>query len=382
MSNYKRFVTYLFQYEKNEKKQNCGFAKVEQRQNQCRMEFHIKNCPGQLSEIEVYLFVRKESYLPQIVIGKLAVKNHSADGVFRFDGVSVGGTMYQFSQIRGIVIPLQDDFFIASQWDDEKTDWTRLRPERKDIKKEPEERQQEKMQEPVLAKEQSVKMADIRVFPQESITKRTADVQKDTKVISNVERLMEQEILKWEQKDEEEIKTEENITPDSAVINSDKHKVKESETGSEQAKEEGIASEETDYGEDALKIQSASAAAVNNPGMENCWHALKKNHREIYPFSGDTDVRAIRFDIKDFKQLPKQYWFMRNNSFLLHGYFNYGALLLGYIQSENRWFLGVPGVFQNQERVMASIFSFTEFRTQEQCIQKTGEFGYWYRYLN
>ena len=93
-------------------------------------------------------------------------------------------------------------------------------------------------------------------------------------------------------------------------------------------------------------------------------------------------MRAIRFDIKDFKQLPKQYWFMRNNSFLLHGYFNYGALLLGYIQSENRWFLGVPVVFQNQERVMASIFSFTEFRTQEQCIQKTGEFGYWYRYLN
>ncbi|MCU6763754.1 Uncharacterised protein [uncultured Roseburia sp.] len=377
MSNYKRFITYLFQYEKNEKKLNCGFAKVEQRQNQCRMEFHIKNCPGQINEIQVCLFVRKEGYLPQISIGKLPVKNHSADGVFRFDGAAVGGTMYQFSQIRGIIIPLQDDFLIASQWDDEKTDWNRLRPEKKENVEETKER-------PQITAAQAEEPDNIRVFPGQNTQEETTEVQNDKKVISNVERLMEQEILKSEQKDEKEIKAEEHDSLEQKVIPIE-------QSGSEQEgmgddadliMEEQIEKEESITGEEELKIQSAGAAAVKNAGMENCWNALKKTHREIYPFSGDTDVRAIRFDIKDFKQLPKQYWFMRNNSFLLHGYFNYGALLLGYIQSENRWFLGVPGVFQNQERVMASIFSFTEFRTQEQCIQKTGEFGYWYRYLN
>ena len=41
MSNYKRFIMYLFQYENGSKEANCGFAKVECRQNKGRMQLHI-----------------------------------------------------------------------------------------------------------------------------------------------------------------------------------------------------------------------------------------------------------------------------------------------------------------------------------------------------
>ena len=71
------------------------------------------------------------------------------------------------------------------------------------------------------------------------------------------------------------------------------------------------------------------------------------------------------------------------NSFLLHGYYNYQMLLFGYMQGEaKQWFLGIPGVFSNQEQLLAGIFGFPEFRTKQVTRQKTGEFGYWYRYLD
>lgn len=37
-------------------------------------------------------------------------------------------------------------------------------------------------------------------------------------------------------------------------------------------------------------------------------------------------------------------------------------VLFGYMEAEQRqWFLGVPGVFSNQEQLMAGIFGFPEF---------------------
>ena len=82
---------------------------------------------------------------------------------------------------------------------------------------------------------------------------------------------------------------------------------------------------------------------------------------------------------KDIRELPKKYWYLGNNSFLLHGFFNYRYLVIGKIEedTQNRWFLGVPGIYQNQERVMAIIFGFPEFMPE----QVENRFGCWYRFF-
>ena len=322
MSNYKRFITYLFQYDKNDKLGNCGFAKVEQRQNQCRMELHISKCPGQLREIEVCLFARKGEKLPRIILGKLPVRGQRADGVFRFDTEAVAGGNYSFSQICGIVLLSAQGCLIASQWDDEAIDWGNL----------------------CLESEEEMSLETDR----------------------------ETELLKKAAESETMVSPEAPAADQAPILSEEP--VIEEQTIEDQTVEEA-----------PMHMQSASAWATENvgcPELAGCWADFRRDHVEICPFAGDCKVSAIRFDLRDFKRLPKQFWFIRSNSFLLHGYFNYGALLFGYFREEDRWFLGIPGIFQNQERVMASLFGFTEFRTQEPCRQKTGEFGYWYRYLN
>lgn len=42
---------------------------------------------------------------------------------------------------------------------------------------------------------------------------------------------------------------------------------------------------------------------------------------------------------------------------------------------ESTWFIGVPGIYQAQERVMATIFGFPEFMPEP----VENQFGYWYR---
>ncbi len=114
------------------------------------------------------------------------------------------------------------------------------------------------------------------------------------------------------------------------------------------------------------------------------WRFILENYPVMTPFAGDEHTRCVRMELKDLRQLPKQFWYLGNNSFLLHGFFNYRYFILGMTEEfgVRKWFVGVPGVFQNPERVMAALFGFPEFRSEKPSPINTGEFGYWYRYLN
>ena len=115
---------------------------------------------------------------------------------------------------------------------------------------------------------------------------------------------------------------------------------------------------------------------------EKQWECFCAAHPLCCPFDEDGNVYAVKLQMQDFKILPKEYQYLANNSFLLHGYFNYKMVLFGYMEAEQRqWFLGVPGVLSNQEQLMAGIFGCPEFRTKQMTRQKTGESGYWYRFI-
>lgn len=61
MAKYQRFVAYVYEYQKGKKGNNCGFIKVEAREQVCLMEVHLR-CPGLIAGMEctVYGFVRRK----------------------------------------------------------------------------------------------------------------------------------------------------------------------------------------------------------------------------------------------------------------------------------------------------------------------------------
>ena len=115
------------------------------------------------------------------------------------------------------------------------------------------------------------------------------------------------------------------------------------------------------------------------------WEELCREHKPAALFE-EWDTQCIQLELKDLQSLPKKYWYLGNNSFLLHGFFNYRYLVLGRT-AEERWFLGVPGVYQRQERVMAAIFGFPEFFAAGPGVsagkaeEPVNHFGCWVRYI-
>ncbi|HIW82844.1 MAG TPA: hypothetical protein H9873_00755 [Candidatus Dorea gallistercoris] len=95
--------------------------------------------------------------------------------------------------------------------------------------------------------------------------------------------------------------------------------------------------------------------------------------------------RARKIQRKDLAQLPRCEWKLSNNSFLLHGYYNYRHLAL--IEEGDIWKLGVPGVYHEKEANAAGAFGFGEFIPVRELGDNTvpeewddqENFGYWCR---
>ena len=114
--------------------------------------------------------------------------------------------------------------------------------------------------------------------------------------------------------------------------------------------------------------------------MEDIW---KNIARTKAPVQINNEVSAIQIELNDLRELPKQYWYLGNNSFLLHGFFNYRHLLFGRLP-DGKWFIGVPGIYARQERVMASVFGFRGFMhigEEETVTPREKQQGVWYHIL-
>ena len=111
------------------------------------------------------------------------------------------------------------------------------------------------------------------------------------------------------------------------------------------------------------------------------WQEMRKEYPKIQPFDydGGSEVLAIRPD--DIGKLPRECWIYGNNSFLLHGYYNYRYLILVRLEQESgpvRYLLGVPGHYYSNEKYMANMFGFPSFVLAKKQPPNDDRFGYWY----
>ena len=93
---------------------------------------------------------------------------------------------------------------------------------------------------------------------------------------------------------------------------------------------------------------------------------------------------CCRMTLKDIEHLPEEFLKLKENHFLLHGYYEYHHLLFVKLASRygERYAIGVPGEFCYRNQYMAENFGFYDFAPLEPGRRRGGSFGYWYTYLN
>lgn len=125
--------------------------------------------------------------------------------------------------------------------------------------------------------------------------------------------------------------------------------------------------------EQAQKPLMADALVIEGL-KEDKWEQILDTYENIHPY-GDGRV-CVKLEPKDFIIMSGKYQHLVNNSFLLHGFYNYRHVILE--KEGETYYLGVPGVFYEREKMVALMFGFEAFEC-ESGHPKAGEFGYYLR---
>ena len=110
--------------------------------------------------------------------------------------------------------------------------------------------------------------------------------------------------------------------------------------------------------------------------LEDKWMQICAIYPHIHPFHDKREYLSI--SPADFVLFSAASYKMINNSFLLHGYYNYHHLILTRVEQkgEYRYYIGVPGSYFEKEKQVAIMFGFESFECGEEPAQ-VGDFGYY-----
>lgn len=115
--------------------------------------------------------------------------------------------------------------------------------------------------------------------------------------------------------------------------------------------------------------------------LDDKWEQLCRMYPVVHPY--EDERKYISIQPKDFVVMTGDYQHLANNSFLLHGFYNYRHIVLGREPADDgkgcgKFYLGVPGVYYEREKMVALMFGFEAF---ECCGGKAepGKFGYYLR---
>lgn len=118
---------------------------------------------------------------------------------------------------------------------------------------------------------------------------------------------------------------------------------------------------------------------------ETLWGRLRVTYPKVTAFECADGCEILVIKPQDIGLLPRENWVYGNNSFLLHGYYNYRYLILARLGKPGeggRYILGVPGHYGNNEKYMAAMFGFDRFVRSTRQPPRDSRFGYWYTDLN
>ena len=130
---------------------------------------------------------------------------------------------------------------------------------------------------------------------------------------------------------------------------------------------------------EALSVEvkeSRRKEGMTLPLQEDKWKQLSSLYPHIAPFQDDREYLSI--GPGDFVIFTQKYYRLVNNSFLLHGFYNYKHLILTRMEKRNEivYYIGVPGNFYDREKQVAVMFGFESFECREEPADN-GDYGYY-----
>ena len=426
MADYQRILSYLYRYEKAEKKECFGFVKAEQKSGSLKLTIQIDDERLlQGMELKLCFYERQGESWQVWQLDTLITQEHKEEIHLTYPAAMLPAG-FRIKGQSGVLLYYQDAFYYGSVWIGEEIPAETLEPLRwhkiVNSAKDKSQMQENKSGKDIAGKISEKQTETEKIIPDKVSEKQKVSTRNITDEMLQEQQESEENILEekgqintesFEEKDFqkraenkiENIKSEENL-PDSEndIAHSNNTnieesvKIKEFSEDSIESKNKSELELKSELKTDAemeskseLKIDSEiepqikieaetepeATSVVDN--FEKMWiNAMKKNPSVDNIFN-TAFYEGCRISTADLAQFGEEASVLKSNQFLLKGYGRYHHILAGKVRyaGEERYCIGVPGIYENREKYMAEIYQFPVFLSLTENRMKTGSFGYW-----
>lgn len=424
MSAYHRLISYIYAYEGGIKGKNTGFAKLETRGTSCRIQVSVRRVFAGGSPIGVYLLAGQE----EIRIGTLFVRG--GNGEFRavVNCENIEGSGCNMEECCGLTLHETDSAWRAytTIWEDavahaaevELADVTAEKVREQEAEKEEATR---KLAENVSGEVNSGSVGKEKLDEASELTRSGERESQDTSTEtekkeavninemdfgisqpqpekledSNLEIFEDTETMEAvpdisetsDQQEAEVVQEAQTETPQESSQESTQEVQTETpkESFQESYQEAQTEARRKDSQNQKQPQPDSSKESPKEDPAETLWDRLRVTYPKVTAFECADGCEILVIKPQDIGLLPRENWVYGNNSFLLHGYYNYRYLILarlGKPGERGRYILGVPGHYGNNEKYMAAMFGFDRFVRSTRQPPRDSRFGYWYTDLN
>lgn len=289
--NYKRLVSYIYIYEQEVKGSNIGFAKLDSREDICKLAVNVKVPEGmQQGSYSIFLVRREGKVMEGVKVGIARVINGNIEFRKELKSSDILNTGYSIDDIDGILLTNEavKNHVMFSEWADKPIDFAGFV-------------EFGQVNHPVIEL--------MRDYIKENDNSQNT-VKENTKSMGNI-----------------------------------------NETNAE-----------------TVEIKMATKP------KDIVWEEFLKRGEKT-EVQGRTELECVRIKPCDIAALPKKYWILGSNSFVLHAYYNYRYLIMCHNDIE-KYMLLVPGIYTLNEKTAAAMFGFLEF-LEIGVNDKNDKWGYW-----
>ena len=379
MANYRRLISYIYAYEGETKGRNIGFVKLESRNGQCRLSISVKKVYVGGSDLGVYLL----SPGKEIGLGTIFIRGGAGEFRATVPVENVADSGMGMGACYGLSIHEPADSWRSYRtiWEDAVTHVAQVE----------------------LAEasgEKRMKREEIHREAEKIAARLDQEIQENVKEDKTGEREpfyslqpVEPEQIEVVERQEEEPMTESPKVRELLPETDEAGEAPEEQVPREDSQKPAVGPEtehiqtETAESEELIledprileQLEEEEKSAMK-PG--ELWESFRKRWPKIQAFDCAGGCEILTIKPQDIGLMPREIWTYGNNSFLLHGYYNYRYLILAKVnipgREKSRYILGVPGNYYSNEKYMASMFGFPHFVLAKGQSTPEGRFGYWY----
>ena len=365
MGEYRRFVSYLYEYRNEKKEKIAGAVRVDCRgvRTQIRVDVRESRSPGQA--------VLLGYGVPEQPLG-MVLRNAGAGGESYMWRQESGQP--EFAVYSGLEIRYEDSAFcLRTFWDDRIAEAEeRARKEQRE-KEEAEQSEKEKTKQAEKAeaeqreKEEPEKRETRKAEEQKKKEPEQREKEEERKKKEPEQRGEEEERKKKEPEQREEEEERKKKEPEQRETGKPEQEVADEEESAEP--EQSVAEEEKEVREqreeenaeqrtpeEVLHMLSFEEVPMEEPRLT--WEELSRIYPSVRPFGDADSWEVLRIRLQDIGRLPREYWGWGSCPFVEMAYQDYGSLLLLRDPESEQSYLGVPGTLPLQEFKVAELFGF------------------------